>query len=335
MSAEQATYRVGVDIGGTFTDFVILDEATGTVRIEKTPTTPADLWQGIETGLERADLDLARVSMLIHGTTVGLNCFLERRGARTGLITTRGFRDVYEIGRVNREQMYDLFYRKPEPLVPREHRMEVRERVDARGRIIEPLQEEDVAAAVDAFRAESISSIAVCLLHAHANPIHEQRVGAMLSATYPEALVTLSHDLVREWREYERTSTAVINAYIARVVEGYLTRIEDRLSERGYGRPFFVNQSSGGVMSVEAAKGKPVRTIMSGPAGGAVSAAFVGGRAGYRNVISFDMGGTSTDVALAWQGAIRVTSEARLERHPVMVPVVDVRSIGAGGGSLA
>jgi N-methylhydantoinase A len=330
-----ASHRVGIDIGGTFTDFVVLDEATGAVRLEKTPTTPADLWTGIRDGLERAGVDLEHVSMLVHGTTIGLNCFLERKGTRTGLITTEGFRDVYEIGRVNREDMYDLFYRKPEPLVPREHRLEVRERLDASGTVLVPLHEEDVVRAAACLRADGISSIGVCLLHAYANPAHERRVGELLTEIYPEALVTLSHELVREWREYERTSTVVVNAYIARIVEGYLSRIEDRLGERGYTRPFFVNQSSGGLMSVAAAKGKPVRTIMSGPAGGSVSAAYVGGRAGFPNVISFDMGGTSTDVALVWQGEVRVTAEARLERHPIMVPMVDIRSIGAGGGSLA
>ena len=328
-------HRVGIDIGGTFTDFVILDEVSGEVRLAKTPTTPGDLSLGVGHGLALAGIDQAAVSMVVHGTTVGLNCFLERRGARTGLISTAGFRDVYEIGRVNREDMYDLFYQKPAPLVPREHRWEVRERLDAAGTVLVPLHEEDVRQAAEALRQEGIDSIAVCLLHAYANPAHELRVGEVLREVYPEALVTLSHELAREWREYERTSTTAINAYIARVVEGYLGRIEAELAGRGYGGHFFVNQSSGGVMSVAAAKGKPVRTIMSGPAGGAVSAAFVGRHAGFPNVISFDMGGTSTDVAVTWQGAIRVTAEARIERHPIMVPMVDVRSIGAGGGSIA
>jgi len=327
--------RIGIDIGGTFTDFVILNEVTGDVRLEKIPTTPGDLSRGIGHGLDLAGIDQARVTMVVHGTTVGLNCFLEKKGARTGLITTAGFRDVYEIGRVNREDMYDLFYQKPAPLVPREHRWEVRERLDASGNVLMPVHEDDVWRAANAMRLEGIDSIAVCLLHAYANPAHEIRVGELVKAAHPQALVTLSHELVREWREYERTSTTSINAYIARVVEGYLERIEAELAGRGYRGQFFVNQSSGGVMSVAAAKGKPVRTIMSGPAGGAVSAAFVGRHAGFPNIISFDMGGTSTDVAVTWQGNIRVTAEARIERHPIMVPMVDVRSIGAGGGSIA
>ncbi|MFM9107942.1 MAG: hydantoinase/oxoprolinase family protein [Chloroflexota bacterium] len=327
--------RIGIDIGGTFTDFVLLDEATGRIRLEKTSTTPGRLTVGVGNGLDALGVDLASARMIVHGTTVGLNCFLERKGARTGLITTAGFRDVYEIGRVNREEMYDLFYRKPEPLVPREHRLEVRERVTALGEVLVPLDEDDVCAAAARFRADGISSIAVCLLHAYANPAHEVRIGEILAAAYPEALVTLSHDLAREWREYERTSTAAINAYIGQVVEGYLGAVEDHLAARGHTRPFFVNQSSGGVISVATAKGKPVRTIMSGPAGGAVSAAALGAQAGFPDVIAFDMGGTSTDVSLAIGGQVRVTAESRLERHPVMVPMVDIRSIGAGGGSVA
>ena len=335
MANGQTGYRIGIDIGGTFTDFVLLDNASGAVRLAKTPSTPDALWRGIDEGLGQLGVDLAGASMLVHGTTIGLNCFLERKGAPTGLITTAGFRDVYEIGRVNREEMYDLFYQKPEPLVPREHRLEVRERLDARGDVLLPLHDDDVIAAAGRFRDAGIRSIAVCFLHAYANPDHEVRAGELLARFYPEALITLSHELVREWREYERTSTTAINAYIAQAVEGYLGQIEDRFRERGYDRPFFVNQSAGGVMSVAAAKGKPVQTIMSGPAGGAISAATVGARAGYPRVIAFDMGGTSTDVSLAVDGQVRVTAEAKLERHPVMVPMVDIRSIGAGGGSLA
>ncbi len=335
MPAADSRVRIGIDIGGTFTDFVLLEEATGRIRLEKTSTTPGRLTVGIGAGLDALGVDLADARMIVHGTTVGLNCFLERKGARTGLITTAGFRDVYEIGRVNREEMYDLFYQKPEPLVPREHRLEVRERMTARGDVLQQLEDEDVRAAATHFRQAGITSIAVCLLHAYANPAHEQRVGELLADSYPEALVTLSHELAREWREYERTSTAAINAYIGNAVEGYLGSVEEHLAARGHARPFFVNQSAGGIISVATAKGKPVRTIMSGPAGGAVSAAALGVQAGFPDVIAFDMGGTSTDVSLAIAGQVRVTAESRLERHPVMVPMVDIRSIGAGGGSIA
>jgi N-methylhydantoinase A len=335
MPAEKPRYRVGIDIGGTFTDFVILDQITGRASLEKTPTTPRDLWQGIENGLDLSQLDLENTSMVIHGTTVGLNCFLEKKGAATGLIITKGFRDIYEIGRVNRIEMYDLFYKKPEPLVPREFRLEVTERLDGHGNVITPLQREEVVHAADFFRQSGITAIAVCLLHAYNNPVHEIAIGKILNEVYPEAQVSLSHQLGREWREYERTSTTAINAYIAHKVGSYLSRIEDGLETRGYQRPFFVNQSSGGVMSVKSAKAKPVHTIMSGPAAGAVSSAFVGKAAGFQNVIAFDMGGTSTDVSLTYQGNIRVTAESQIERHPLMVPMVDIYSIGAGGGSIA
>lgn len=331
----RAGIRVAIDIGGTFTDLIIFDQATGRFVLEKTPSTPSDLWEGIRAGLEKAGVDLTRTSMVVHGTTVGLNCFLEKKGAPTGLITTRGFRDVYEIGRHNRVDMYDLFYKKPEPLVPREHRLVVTERLDAQGNVLVPLHREDVVAAAEHFKRAGITAIAVCLLHAYANPVHELEVAEILAEVYPEATVSLSHQLAREWREYERTSTTVINAYIAQRVGNYLTRVESQLAERGYRRPFFVNQSSGGIMSVDAARAKPVHTIKSGPAGGAVSAAYVGKLAGFDNVIGFDMGGTSTDCSITWQGKIRVTVESQIERHPLMVPMVDIHSIGAGGGSIA
>lgn len=331
----EGRYRVAVDIGGTFTDFVILDQESGRLTLEKTPTTPRDLWEGIARGLEQAGMAPAEIAMFVHGTTVGLNAFLERKGVPVGLITTKGFRDVCEIGRHNRVDMYDLFYRKPEPLVPREHRLEVRERIDGSGQVLEPLHEEDVTAAADHFRRHGIRAVAVCLLHAYANPVHEQRVGEILARVYPEAHVSLSHQLVREWREYERTSTTVINAYIAPRVGDYLRRLEDGLARRGYRRPLFINKSSGGVMSAASARERPVYTLMSGPAGGAVAAAAIGRAAGFEHVIAFDMGGTSTDVSIAWEGRLRLTAEAQVDRHPVMVPMVDIHSIGAGGGSIA
>lgn len=332
--AKDAAFRLAMDIGGTFTDFIVMDEKTGRITLEKTPTTPHDLWQGIQTGIGLAGLDLNNASMISHGTTVGLNSFLERKGATTGLITTRGFRDVYEIGRHNRLNQYDLYYTKPEPLVPREHRIEVTERLDYEGNVLEPLSRDDVIKAAEHFRAHGISTIAVVLLHSYANPVHEIAVADILAEVYPEATVSLSHQLAREWREYERTSTTVINAYISRRVGDYLDRVESKLTELGYKHPFFVNQSSGGIMSVASARQKPVQTIMSGPAGGAVSAAFIGKLMGYENVIGFDMGGTSTDVSLTYQGNTRVTVESQIDRHPLLVPMVDIRSIGAGGGSI-
>jgi N-methylhydantoinase A len=335
MAPSNPALRIGIDIGGTFTDFVLVDESTGSLSLGKTLSTPGDLWQGIQTGLTKQGVNLAEAKLIVHGTTVGLNAFLERKGRSTGLITTQGFRDVYEIGRHNRVDMYDLFYRKPEPLVSREFRLEVRERLDARGQVITPLVEEDVVSAVEAFKKAGIDSIAVCLLHAYANPVHELQAGEIINQVYPEAAVSLSHQLVREWREYERTSTTVINAYIAPVVADYLTRVEAGLSKQGYRHAFFINKSSGGIMPAAVARAAPIHSIMSGPAGGAISSAHVGKLEGFDNVISFDMGGTSTDVALTFEGVTRVTSEAEVDRHPVLVPMIDIHSIGAGGGSIA
>jgi N-methylhydantoinase A len=327
--------RIGVDIGGTFTDFVFFDEPTGEVRLEKTLTTPGDLWAAIDKGLSRGGIDLASVSLFVHGTTVGLNTLLEKKGPATGLITTRGFRDVYEIGRHNRVEMYDLFYRKPEPLIPREARLEVSERMDARGGVLVPLDEREVRDCARHFRDAGTSSIAVCLLHAYANPAHEARVGAILAEELPDAFVSLSHQIAREWREYERTSTTAINAYILPVVGRYLSRIEKELDRRGCKGRFYINKSSGGIMPLEAARVMPVHTIMSGPSGGAVSAAHAGRAAGFDNVIAFDMGGTSTDVSVTHEGRTQVTTDARIEGHPILVPMINVHSIGAGGGSIA
>lgn len=335
MGASADSLRCAVDIGGTFTDLVSVDPRTGSLVIEKTPTTPANLWEGIAQGLRQSGVDVAGLAMLVHGTTVGLNTFLEKKGAPVGLITTRGFRDVYEMGRVNRVDMYDLFYRKPEPLVPREHRLEVRERIGPSGEVVESLVEDDVRAAAEHFRRHGIRAIAVCLLHSYANPAHEERVAALLEEFYPEAQVSVSHRLAREWREYERTSTTAINAYIAPRVSAYLQEMEAGLAEMGYRRPLFIHKSSGGVMSVRTAQSQPVHTIMSGPAGGSVAAAVIGRELGFNNVIAFDMGGTSTDVSVAWQGELRVTADTQFDRHPVMVPMVDIHSVGAGGGSIA
>lgn len=270
--------------------------------------------------------------MVVHGTTVGLNALLERRGGRIGLITTAGFRDVYEIARHNRTDTYDLYYRKPIPLIPRRHRLEVRERIDQEGNVLQELVEDDVRECIRTFKQAGINGIAVCLLHSYANPGHEQRVAEILARDYPEAAVSVSHALARQWREYERTSTTAINSYIMSIVGNYLETVDAGLGPIGYQHPLFINESAGGIMSVRLAKAKPVHTIMSGPAGGAMAAVHIGRSAGHANVIAFDMGGTSTDVSLVDQGSLRVTTESEVDRYPIMVPMIDVKSIGAGGG---
>lgn len=328
-------FQLGIDIGGTFTDFVFIDEATGEVQLDKTPTTPENLWEGIAAGIKSSDYDLSDCSLLAHGTTIGLNAFLERKGGKMALITTRGFRDVYEIGRHNRVEMYDLFYQKPKPLISREYRFEVTERLDANGDVIEPLVEEEVLEIIKQLKENEIESVAVCFLHSYLNPDHEERVRMMLEKHCPKIFTTISSELVREWREYERTSTTAINAYIKPVVKNFLDQISQEFENRGYQHSFYVNQSSGGLISANLAREKPVNTIMSGPAGGAVASAKIGELLDEDNIISFDMGGTSCDVSLTYEGITSVTVESKIEEHPVMVPMVEVHSIGAGGGSIA
>jgi N-methylhydantoinase A len=328
------SFHVGIDIGGTFTDFVVLDLERSRMTLEKTLTTPNDLWEGIELGLERAGVPLDDC-VLAHGTTVGLNTFLERRGAMTGLLTTRGFRDAYEIGRGARPEMYNLFYRKPVPLVPREHRLEVTERLDAEGNVVTPLEPEDVARAAEHFRSVGIADVAICFLHAYRNPEHELEAGRLLLEAYPEATVSMSHELVREWREYERTSTTCINAYIRPRTGRYLERALGSLREGGYGTSFFINQSSGGVISADTARTRPVSTLLSGPAGGIAASARLGSLSGYGNVIAFDMGGTSTDVGVIQDGRVRLTADFKIDGHPISIPALDLHTIGAGGGSIA
>jgi N-methylhydantoinase A len=328
------TYRVGIDIGGTFTDFVIVNEADGSLRTAKTSTTPGDLWEGIDAGLRAAAVPLDDV-VIAHGTTVSLNTLLERKGAPTGLLTTVGFRDAYEIGRGSRPELYNLHYRKPEPLVPRQHRLEARERLDAEGNVVTPLEEDDVRAAAEHFAEHGIRHVAVCFLHSYRNPEHELRAAEILRTADADLVVTTSHSLVREWREYERTSTTAINAYIMERTGDYIDSMQSALAEQGYVGRLFVNQSSGGAISVETARAKPVVTIMSGPAGGVAASAGIGALADFRDVIAFDMGGTSTDVSVIHQGRPRMTAEAKIDGHPVMVSMLAIESIGAGGGSIA
>ena len=328
-------WLVSIDIGGTFTDFIIMNSATGTVTIEKTATTP-DIVTGIFDGFDKAKLRLGDVRYLVHGTTVALNTFIQRKGATTGLITTKGFRDVYEIGRHSRTDLYNFFFRKPVPLIPRRRRLEVNERLDYQGKVITPLSIAELKKVTRQLVEEHrVEALAICFLHAYINPEHEEKAASWIRKTYPDLPVTISSELVREWREYERTSTTAINAYVLPVVKNYIEHLSSRVSDRHYGHGLFVNRSSGGVMSAERASQRPVHTIMSGPAGGTVAAAYFGTEHDYDRVIAIDAGGTSFDVSLVIDGKPQVTSDAKLDGHPVMVPVINIHSIGAGGGSIA
>jgi len=326
---------VSIDIGGTFTDFVVMDGKTGAISLEKAPTTK-DIVGGILHGFDKMKLDLQKARYLVHGTTVALNTFLQRSGARTGLITTKGFRDVYEIGRHSRTDLYNLFFRKPVPLIPRRLRLEVSERLDYKGDVLQPLDLGELQAVCRTLIDEQkVEAIAICFLHSYVNAAHEEQAAQWIREHYPQVPVSVSSELVREWREYERTSTTAINGYVLPVVKNYIEHLTEVLQGRSYKHRIFVNRSSGGVMSAERASLRPVHTIMSGPAGGTIAAAKIGNLHGDDKVIAIDAGGTSFDVSLIIDDQPQITSEAKLDGHPIMVPVINIHSIGAGGGSIA
>jgi len=330
--------RIAVDIGGTFTDLVAVDDR-GQVYRSKSLTTPDDLARGIQDCLSGAQIDVAGANFFVHGSTVTINAVLERKGARTGLITTKGFRDVYEIGRGNRPEGYNLFFKRPVPLVSRDLRMEVNERLYASGELLQPLDDQSVMAAIDVLKSAGVESVAVCLLHSYANPIHEKRLGELLRQYFPEAYVSLSHEILREFREYERTSTTVLNSYVGPIVSGYLVSLEKMLGDAGFSGTFRVMQSNGGVMSAETAMKMPVTMMESGPVAGVIAAAHLGEQLDCRHIISFDMGGTTAKASLIKDFHPEVTSSyyvgGYVSGHPMMLPVVDLVEVGNGGGSIA
>jgi len=327
--------RLSVDVGGTFTDFVLLDEDTGQVSYEKVPSLHAQLEGSFLQGIERLDADLREMIAIAHGTTVVINSILQKAGASVALITTKGFRDVLELGRGNRPDIYDVFYQPPPPIVPRDLRFEVAERVNYAGHVLRPLAEDEVAQLAEVLRARHIEAVSVCFLHSYANPSHELRAGEIISELCPDIHVSLSHEIVGEWREFERFSTAALNVYVMPVMSSYLARLENTLQERGFRGALGIMQSTGGVMSSDVAKKVPIRTLESGPAGGVMGAATLGELMGYPNMICGDVGGTSFDVALIVDGAPFESTETSVDRYPVLAPTIDVVSIGAGGGSIA
>jgi N-methylhydantoinase A len=332
-------YRIGIDVGGTFTDFTLLNETGGSVHFHKVASTPHDPSEAIGQGIVDlmrdhgiAPRDIAHVG---HGTTVATNLVIERKGARTGLITTRGFRDVLEIGRQTRPHLYDYRVGKPPPLARREHRIEVAERVNARGEVLTALDEAQAGAAAQSLKQAGVEAVAVCFLHAYRNPAHEARVKAILADVFPQAYVSISHEVLPEFREFERLSTTVLNAAVGPRMERYLERFLARVQDLGIAAEPFTIHSNGGLMSVRAVRAFPVRTCLSGPAAGVVGAAVVGRAAGYDNLVTFDVGGTSTDVSLVWQGKPLFSSDRAVAGYPVKTPMVDIHVIGAGGGSIA
>ena len=324
MKADQA--RLGVDTGGTFTDFVWLDRA-GKLQIHKQLSTPADPSESILTGIELLGVGETAV---IHGSTVATNALLERRGAKTALITTAGFADILAIGRQNRPDLYALVPQKPEPLVPAKWRFEVPERVTAEGMILHPLNVKDLKSILAQLQVDGFQSVAVCLLFSFLRPAHERQIRDYLMAADHSYHITLSSDILPEYREFERTAATVINAYVAPLMSRYLNRLADGLGNR----PLTVMQSNGGIIQAKTAGEQAARTVLSGPAGGVVGARFVAESAGFPEIITFDMGGTSSDVA-SCPGRLPVTAENEIAGLPLRLPMIDIHTVGAGGGSLA
>jgi N-methylhydantoinase A len=328
-------YRVSMDIGGTFTDFVIHDEERDQAYTGKVLSTPDDPARGVMTGLTELVDDLHGIEFLVHGTTVGLNAFLERRGTRLLLITTDGFADVYTIARGDRKKLFDLHYRKPEPLIPPRDVHTVRERLRWDGSVQQELREEDLDPIVEKIQREDIGAVAVCFLHSYLNPEHELRVRDVLRDRVPGLSVSLSHEIAREWREYERASSALLNGYIAPIVQRYLTNLQGQVSDRGVGATLHVMQSNGGIMTAAAARDLPIQTLLSGPVGGTIGSHGLNKVIGRGNLLCVDMGGTSFDASLIVEGNPRISTETALEGLPILMSVVDIHTIGAGGGSLA
>ena len=325
---------LGVDVGGTFTDFFLVDEATGETRTHKVASTPDDPSRAILQGL-RALAPEGGLAFLAHGTTVATNALIQRRGGKVALVTTAGFKDLLEIGRQTRPKIYDLKADHPEPLVPREHRFEVAERVGPAGEVIRPLDDADMARAIADVKASGAESVAVCFLFSFLNPQHERRVGEALRAALPGVDVSLSCEVQPEFREYERLSTTVLNAFLQPVAGRYMSRLEAAVERHAPGAGIGICQSSGGLMSVGRAGEMPIRTALSGPAAGVVGAVAAGARAGRSDLITFDMGGTSTDVCLVRDGKAEMAFGRSVAGFPVRLASIDIHTVGAGGGSVA
>ncbi|HEY5827336.1 MAG: hydantoinase/oxoprolinase family protein [Hyphomicrobiaceae bacterium] len=326
---------VGVDVGGTFTDLVVYDDTTRRLEVLKTPSTPHDQSEGIFNGLGQVKLDARDIARFVHGTTVATNTALERNGARMAVLVTAGHRDVLIVGRGNRTVMYDIKARGPEPIVRRDHCIEVDERMGPDGRSIRALDEGRLAAALEVLRARKPEAVAVCFLHAYANPVHEQRAAELVRAALPDAAVSLSSEVLPEYREHERFITTALNAYVAPRMRRYLASLRRRLGQAGSPAQVSVMTSNGGVLPDSRIEALPVVSMLSGPAAGVTAACAVGAAAGFPNLIAYDMGGTSTDVCLIRNGAYGMASGGKVGAFAVKVQQIDINSVGAGGGSIA
>ena len=331
--------RLGVDTGGTFTDLCMVDEAGGKVRVAKVSSTPHDPAEAVINGInqlaEQGELTPGRISFLIHGTTVATNALLESKGAPTALITTEGFEDVLLIGRQSRPKLYDFWAQRPKPIVPRSRCYGIPERVLHDGQVLKPLDEEAVRRAINEIKSQGVNSIAVCLIHSYANPDHEVRIKELASEIHPEAMVTLSSEVLPEYREYERMSTICINAYVMPKVNTYVAHLQDELKAMGVGSELYIMQSNGGVITAETARHSSARTALSGPAGGVLTGVQLAEKLNQPNQITIDIGGTSSDICLIDRGRPNVTTETDIEGYPIKLPMIDINTIGAGGGSIA
>ncbi|WP_138471981.1 hydantoinase/oxoprolinase family protein [Poseidonocella sp. HB161398] len=332
-------WTIGVDVGGTFTDLCAIERGSGRIALHKVSSTPANPAEAIIAGLdglaEKAGIALADVGAIGHGTTVATNALIQRTGAKVAMVTTRNFRDLVEIGRQTRPKMYDLRADFPPPLAPRHLRFEVDERIGADGQVVTPLDTSSVDAVIEALRAADVEAVAIAFLFAYLNPAHEQAVKARIAAALPDVAISASSDVQPEFREYERSSTTLINAYLQPAFGAYMRMLEAEVAARSPGASLGVNQSSGGLMSVATARDYPVRTAMSGPAAGANGAIHTAAQSGIRNVITFDVGGTSADVALIRDLEIGLAFDRDVAEFPVRMPMVDINTVGAGGGSIA
>jgi N-methylhydantoinase A len=333
--------RVATDVGGTFTDMVCFDEESNSVRAAKSSTVPESLSRGVLAAIDAGNIELDEVRGFVHGATVVINAITERKGVRTALVTTRGFRDVLEIGRGNRPDMYNLLYRKPEPFVPRRLRFEVTERVDHTGRLLDAVVTGELEEIAERCRANAVEAIAVCFLHSYVNPANEREARERLAELLPGVSVAISSDITQQWREYERTNTTVLNSYVQPVVGQYLKALGESLAQRRLRATPTVMQSNGGTASFERARDLPINLVESGPAGGIMGAVEIGRHIGEPNVIYFDVGGTTAKCTLIEAGKPKTTTDYKLEwsdrsaGYPVAVPVLDIVEIGAGGGSIA
>jgi N-methylhydantoinase A len=337
--ADLAPIRLAADVGGTFTDVAAFNEATGELQLGKTLTTPARLVSGIEHGVAKTSARIEATRLFLHGTTVAINTILERSGARCALLTTQGFRDIYEIGRVNRPESYNLFFKKHVPLIERDLRFEISERIDAQGAVLIKLDEAQVRSVVAAAVAQGVEAIAILFLHSYRNPAHEQRAKSIIEREFPQLFVSASHELSQEYREYERTSTAAANAYVGPRVRQYLAEMETHLDTAGFAGTFLIVQSTGGLFDVADARRACIRMLESGPAAGVIGTKALCDSIGMRHAIAFDMGGTTAKAGVIHDGEVLMTGSSLIGGYatglPIQMPMIDIQEVGTGGGSIA